>query len=304
MILIAILLVLAIEHFVGAVDHLRRFDWFRAYWSWCENRLSQHSIWQGPLGVVTIILPPLLLLGLISFALYHVTPVLDFILACIVLLYCLGPADLGHQVDRYTNALIAGNASAAAEARAGFINHRWDKHGQLGGTLASMLEKANSRLFAILFWFAILGPVGAFLYRLTAELYRHYHEVHGGFADSVRDLYNLLNWPTTRLSALGFALAGNLVDALEGWQRAEASTLTVNEEVLIESGLSALQFRQHYDAGDIGAADSETVIDSDNDQPHTDEVVSWVRAARDLENRTLIVWLSVLAIMTIAGVVI
>ncbi len=304
MILIAILLVLAIEHFVGAVDHLRRFDWFRAYWLWCEKRLSQHSVWQGPLGVVTIILPPLLLLGLISFALYHVTPVLDFILACIVLLYCLGPADLGHQVDRYTNALIAGNASAAAEARAGFINHRWDKHGQLGGTLASMLEKANSRLFAILFWFAILGPVGAFLYRLTAELYRHYHEVHGGFADSVRDLYNLLNWPTTRLSALGFALAGNLVDALEGWQRAEASTLTVNEEVLIESGLSALQFRQHYEAGASGAADSETVIDSDNDQPHTDEVVSWVRAARDLENRTLIVWLSVLAVMTIAGVVI
>lgn len=303
MTLIAILLVLAIERFVGAVDHLRRFDWFRTYWSWCENRLSRQSVWQGPLGVVVIILPPLLLLGFISYFLHSVTPVLDFILACLVLLYCLGPADLDHQVSRYTEALHAGDANAAAEARAAFINYRWDKHGPLGATLASLLEKANSRLFAILFWFAILGAVGALLYRLAAELHRHYHEVHGGFADSVRDLYNLLNWPTTRLSALGFALAGNLVDALEGWQRTEARSLTVNEEVLIESGLSALQFRQLYSSGDSDSADSEISTDSNRDEPPNDEVINWVQAARGLANRTLIVWLSVLAIMTIAGVV-
>lgn len=293
MTLIAILLVLGIERFVGAVDHLRGFGWCRGWSRWLENRLSRHALWQGPLGVLIVILPPLVLLGLVSAGLYHVTPVLDFVLGCIVLLYCLGPADLGHQVSRYTEALEAADRQAAEQARSEFYNPRWDDQGPLGGTLCSLLGQTNLRLFAVLFWFVILGPIGALLYRLTAELHKHYGDVHGGFADSLRDLYNLLNWPTTRLSALGFALAGNLVDALYGWRRTEARSLAVNEKVLIESGLGALQFRQTYG--------EETESDTGATMPESEEVGQWVEAARSLENRTLIVWLSVLAIMTIAG---
>ena len=284
MTLIAILLVLAIERFVGAVDHLRGLEWYRSWWRWLENRLSGQSLWQGPLGVLIVILPPLALLGLVSVGLYSLTPVLDFVLACVVLLYCLGPVDLGHQVSNYTEALEAGDDAAAAEARQAFHNPRWDEEGPLGSTICSLLGQTNVRLFAV-------------LYRLTAELHQQYADVHGGFAAAVCDLYNLLNWPTTRLSALGFALAGNLVEALDGWRRAEARSLAVNETVLIESGLGALQFRQIYGSGED---DTETVASAGTPQP--DDIVSWVEAARGLENRTLIVWLSVLAIMTIAGV--
>lgn len=302
MTLIAILLVLAIERFVGAVDHLRRFGWFRGYYTWLENRLSSLSLWQGPLGVLIVLLPVLLLLAVISSLLYSVSPALDFVLACVVLLYSLGPADLGQQVSRYLEALAEGDRQAAALAHAGFHNSRWDHYGRLGATLTSLLEQANCRLLAVLFWFVILGPVGALLYRLTAELHRHYHEVHGNFAGAVGDLYNLLNWPATRLTALGFALAGNLVDALEGWRRHESRSLAVNEAVLAESGLGALQFRQVYGGDGDDADSSETAIPAAADaEPHADDVISWVEAARSLETRTLIVWLSVLAIMTIAG---
>lgn len=296
MTLIAILLVLAIERFVGAVDHLRGLGWYRSWWRWLENRLSGYSFWQGPLGALVVILPPVIVLALVSVGLHALTPVLDFILACIVLLYSLGPADLGHQVSRYTEALEAGDTAAAESARREFHNPQWDDEGPLGGTLCSLLGQTNVRLFAVLFWFAVLGPVGALLYRLTAELHRYYGDVHGDFADAVRDLYNLLNWPTIRLSALGFALAGNLVDALEGWRRAEARSLAVNEKVLIESGLGALQFRHVYGSEED---DSESGTSAATLQP--DEIISWVEAVRGLENRTLIVWLSVLAIMTIGG---
>ena len=297
MTLIAILLVLAIERFVGAVDHLRSLAWYHSWWRWLENRLSGHALWQGPLGVLIVILPPLVVLALISVGLYSLTPVLDFVLACAVLLYSLGPVDLGHQVSKYTAALEAGDEAAAEEARRAFHNPRWDDEGPLGSMLCSLLGQTNVRLFAVLFWFAVLGPVGALLYRLTAELHKHYDDVHGDFAEGVRDLYNLLNWPTTRLSALGFALAGNLVDALEGWRSAEARSLAVNELVLIESGLGALQFRQVYDSNDDATESSVA-----GGTPDTEDIISWVEAGRGLENRTLIVWLSVLAIMTIAGV--
>jgi len=297
MTLIAILLVLAIERFVGAVDHLRHFGWYQTWWRWLEHRLAGQALWQGPTGAIVVVLPPLLLLGLASTLLHHFAPVLDFVLACVVLLYSLGPADLGHQVSRYTEALQAGDDTAAEEARQGFHNPRWNDQGQLGSTICSLIGQTNIRLFAVLFWFAVLGPVGALLYRLASELHRQVADVHGGFADAVRDLYNLLNWPTTRLSALGFALAGHLVDAIEGWRRAEAKSLNVNESVLIESGLGALQFRQQY-----GEEDGQAETEISAAPPQRDDIVEWVEAARGLENRTLIVWLSVLAIMTIAGV--
>ncbi|MDZ7737259.1 MAG: hypothetical protein U5P41_15130 [Gammaproteobacteria bacterium] len=87
MTLIAILLVLAIERFIGAVDHLRGLAWYRSWWRWLENRLAGRSLWQGPLGVLAVILPPLFLLALIGVGLYSLSPILDFILACAVLLY-------------------------------------------------------------------------------------------------------------------------------------------------------------------------------------------------------------------------
>lgn len=287
MTLIAILLVLAVERFVGAVDHLRGYAWFDRYWRWLENRLSQRPLWQGPLGVLTVLVPPLLLLGLLSWGLYLVNPALDFLLAMVVLLYSLGPADLAHQLKRYQAALRAGENETAQQELRGF--HQDDTApGQLSGILGSILEQANDRLFAVLFWFVVLGPIGALLYRLSSQLYQRHADIHGRFGGSVRDLYNLLNWPPARLVALGYALAGSLVEAIEGWRDHEARRLDVNEAILRASGLGALQFRQIY--GD----ETETEV-------HDDDIADWIDSVHGLQIRTLIVWLSVLGIMTIAG---
>lgn len=287
MTLIAILLALAVERFIGAVDHLRSFSWFEQYWRWLENNLSQRPLWQGPLGVLMVLVPPLLLLGLVSWGLYLLNPALNFLLALVVLLYSLGPADLGHQLKRYLAALAEDDHDAAARELQGF--HQADSGpGKLSSILASILVQANDRLFAVLFWFVVLGPIGALLYRLSAELHRSYAEVHGRFGDSVRDLYNLLNWPSARLVALGYALAGSLVEAFEGWRHSEARRLDVNEEILRNSGLGALQFRQIYgDETEAGVRD--------------EDIADWVDSVHGLQIRTLIVWLSILGIMTIAG---
>jgi membrane protein required for beta-lactamase induction len=287
MTLIAILLALAVERFIGAVDHLRSFSWFNRYWRWLENKLSPRPVWQGPLGVITVLLPPLLLLGLISWGLYLINPALNFLLALVVLLYSLGPADLGHQLKRYLAALAEGDHDTAARELQGF-HPAESGPDSLSSILASILIQANDRIFAVLFWFVVLGPIGALLYRLSSELHHSYAEVHGRFGDSVRDLYNLLNWPSARLVALGYALAGSLVEAIEGWRHSEARQLDVNEAVLRESGLGALQFRQLY--GD----ETETGVQDE-------DVTDWIESVHGLQIRTLIVWLSILGIMTIAG---
>jgi len=112
-----------------------------------------------------------------------------------------------------------------------------------------------------------------------------YQDVHGAYADSVRHLNHILNWPSARLLVLGNALAGNMIEAMEAWRVNENNSLTVNETVLIASGFGALHYRPGTDRQE-----------DDLDRSY------WIRATQGLINRTLIIWLTVLGIMTIAGV--
>lgn len=130
----------------------------------------------------------------------------------------------------------------------------------------------------------MLGPFGAMLYRLVNILKFKYQDVHGSYADSVRHLNHILNWPSIRLFGLGNALAGNMIEAMEAWRVNEDNSLSVNETVLISSGFGALHYRPGTDRQE-----------DDLDRSY------WIRATQGLINRTLIVWLTVLGIMTIAG---
>ncbi|MGH8119293.1 MAG: hypothetical protein ACRESK_01615, partial [Gammaproteobacteria bacterium] len=151
--------------------------------------------------------------------------------------------------------------------------------------LEGILVYANHRLFAVLFWFMVLGPCGAVLYRLATALLQQYQEIHGGYGDSARDLCNILDWPASRLFALGNALTGNMVDALEAWREVEQNSLTVNENIIRASGLGALNY---HPSGD----ETEHLLD---------DRIYWVRALQGMLNRTLLVWLTVLGLMTLSG---
>ena len=151
--------------------------------------------------------------------------------------------------------------------------------------LECILVYAHKRLFGVLFWFIVLGPFGAVLYRLTATLVQEQRDIHGSYGDSVRDLYNILNWPASRIFALGNALTGSMVDALEGWREVEQKSFTVNEDVIRGSGMGALNYQESGDASEYLQEDR----------------IYWVRSLQGMLNRTLLVWLTVLGLMTLSG---
>ena len=68
--------------------------------------------------------------------------------------------------------------------------------------------RAHEYLFAVVFWFLLLGAVGGLLYCLAANLARRHEKVGDGYAGAARRLHNILMWPSARLLALGFALGG------------------------------------------------------------------------------------------------
>ncbi len=286
MTLIVLLCGLALEYFLGALDDIRQLTWFSQYSDWLENKLVQSSYWNSTVGVILTLAGPLILILLIDYSLSELFFPLSYLFALAVLLNSFGPVFLDQSLDAYVEALDAEDDVQARHYAGELCNSvaAPDPEKDEQEIIGNIFIEANERLYGVIFWFIILGPFGAMLYRLVNILKFKYQDVHGTYADSVRHLNHILNWPSIRLFGLGNALAGNMIEAMEAWRVNEDNSLTVNETVLISSGFGALHYRPGTDRQE-----------DDLDRSY------WIRATQGLINRTLIVWLTVLGIMTIAG---
>ncbi len=283
MTLIVVLIGLAIEHFIGVTDEIRRLSWFDGYINWLERQLSRQVYWDGPLGVIITLAVPLLILLLLQWVVLAVFPPLMMLFALAVLLYCLGPRYLNPQIEEYIEAVQLSDFTQAEYLARGFAIMEDDHPRTRQAVMETILLAANQRLFGVLFWFIVLGPFGALLYRLNCVLWLRQYEIHGNYSDACRHLYNILNWPVARLLAFSYALTGNMVQAVEAWRKTETNSFLVNEEVMLATGLASLD---HL---------------SPEEEITEEEFLDALHSLQGLLNRALLLWLSVLGIMTLSG---
>ena len=278
MTLISILIAFGLEYYLGNLDQYRKFDWFDRYCVWMELNFSGLSIWKSPVGVVFTLAPPLLGLVILAYLLAKLSIVFFYLLTIAVFLYNLGPS-INNILNDYITVLEEGDESRIAHLEHQL--HLTDERDE-ENLYQSILIRAHDNLFAMIFWYCILGILGVMMFNLVIRLKDRNSDVHGAYPDAVENLYLVLIWPSSRLLALGFALGGSLVDALEGWGRVEGFTLDRSHQVIINSGLGAIQlepvqFRE------------------------TAEHIENLQQLHALLNRSLIVWLTVLGLMTITG---
>jgi AmpE protein len=283
--LFIILLALLIEHFGGMPDNLRNMGWLPGYVQVLENRCSRFSFWDGPLGVIITLGVPMLLITMLVWILLNVFYPMAVVVSLVCLLYALGPVRLYPQLDDYVHALETGEDPRIQQLTAELSTSDDGSGLTERHLLEGIMLHSYDRLFGVLFWFVVLGPSGAILYRLTATLQHDRRDIHGNYTDSLRTLCNIINWPAARLFALGNALTGNMVDAMEAWREVEQNSFAVNEHVIRASGMGALNYRQHEDKNEIPV----------------EERIYWIRSLQGMLNRTLLVWLTVLGIVTLSG---
>lgn len=296
--LIMVLIALGVELRLGDFDRYRNLAWFERYTTWLESRLSGQGFWNGAAGVVITLVIPLGLLGVLVYLAGDAHFVLGFLLSLLILVYSFGPA-LNTLVNRYADALSS-NDDAACREILDLIRYGDGAAGETDPdrVISSIMLRAHEYLFAVIFWFVLLGAVGALMYCLVLNLARRHDQADGGYAGAVRDLHNILMWPSARLLALGFALGGSLVSALESWRTVSGNTLDISREVIAVSGFGAL----HYTPAGGVDTDAEEDAGAEQDTGADKEVfIARIRETLALVNRTLIVWLIVLGLMTIAG---
>ena len=287
MTLLSILTGLGVEYFLTSLDPIRNFSWYEEYSNWLERQCNRYSFWDGAAGVLLTVAVPLAVLFLVIWWLNSIWFVLSFILSIFIFIYCVG-SDLNSLLNGYIEALQADDEGSISG-----IEHQLNRGNNSSGTdetviIRSVLLRAHEHLFGVIFWFIVLGMVGALLFCLIARMNDKYRDMHGAYAEAVRDFHRVLIWPSARILALGLALGGSLVDALEGWRRVKGHTLDCSEDVVVMSGYGALQYQRQEIADENARKDSHLA--------HTQELQA-------LLNRTLIIWLTVLGIMTLSGYV-
>lgn len=295
MTLIAVLVALFFERFVGTLDDLREFGWLHRYAEWWRGRWGRTGTLEGVVGLLLVLAGPILLVALVLMVFEGVMLGLFELLAGIViLLFCLGPRDLDEAVESWAEAVAAGDDERVERESATLLQCEMPAEpGERAKAMGrAIFFEANRRLFAVIFWFIVLGPVGAILYRLSSLLEAPREGEATDFHRAAHRLAAILDWLPARLTALGYALCGSFDHAFAVLRRElvtkEVSTAQ-NRELLAESGAEAMRLDERPagcgEAGE-GAEPDYTAIPA---------------AAMRLVLRVLIVYITALSLMTIGG---
>ncbi len=288
--LITILLCLAIERFFGNLDHLRQFAWFDKYTDFILTKLQAYSFRDGPLGLIVVIAgiaTPIWTVFYYALKDVEVISLTGLVIAVITVLYCLGPKDPSRQVNRYLDAVERDDLEASALYAEKFLKQ--DINDNLAVVAQDVKQElfiaTNDRIVGVLFWFVMLGPLGAVLFRLSCLLKEKESTINNGYSKAAHDFYDIMIWPSARICVLGFAVAGSFIGALSHLTEWSALWKRDSNEIIIKSGLGAM-----HDESFQKEINLESKPDYD-----------LVKDALSLTQRTSIALLAILAVLTMVG---
>jgi AmpE protein len=172
-----------------------------------------------------------------------------------------------------------------------------------------LIGSAVERLFAVVFWYLVLGPSAALLYHLTVL-----HRLHcAGERESqagrfIQRLSFILEWVPARLLALSFCLTGDFVAAFsrlrELWRDAELSAV----DLVLACALAAVDTAKRtlfVKESEQGDAVDTVLVAADDAGDFALNPVRAVQQAEDLLSllqRSQFLWVSLLAILAVASV--
>ena len=248
-----ILACFAIQRFahVRSVDY--RIAWLSTYVDWVKSKvavLSDSSIW---LSICVFVLPSLIVVAIVSSLFFHLLGWIGyFIFSALLFWYFTDCCDFSKDVD-------------ASQGENALINQYYVD------------------VFAPLFWYALLGPVGLVLYTVVLQLSALDHKVTDARLAAPLDLLLIiLNWVPLRLLGLTLALSGHFSSVFKLWFVSILKRLPNDGEVLSQWTLSAAQIHSESTEEPLSAEEITEII--------------------SLYDRTLIIWLAVGLLVLLAGV--
>ncbi len=293
MTVIAVVLALLLERALWHALHLRQSGWVCGYYRWLKGRVEGSGDMAQAIGSIAALLLLVLPVALAAILLDRWLPPLTWVIfAALVLVFSLGPRDLDQELEDYIAAETGGDTERARSVAAVIIEHdaAQRREARAESVEEAAFVQANNRLFGVLFWFVLLGPTGlgpvaAWLFRASDLLRRAAIADTSplpALAGSFERMHFLLAWVPARLVALSYAIAGSFEEARREMGRGAGAVgrmLERNDLLLALAGRGALARTE--------AATADATVPA--------------MGALRLIRRSLLIWLTMIALMSLAA---
>jgi membrane protein required for beta-lactamase induction len=279
--LIVILLCLWLDHYMHVGAKGRQQSFFNAYESFMKKTLGSFKVWDGPMSMLVIALPIVLLVGILQLIGMFRSDMVELLLGVAVLLFCLGASPLQYKIESYLNPKEGKSAEDEAELKAYLKDAAISSTSGFHRTVTHlMFWQAHERTFAIVFWFLILGPIGAVIYRLISwfqDNALHGEALYDNQAEDLVLTHKYAAWIPARLVALSYSLVGNFMGSFDTWLKMAANP-KVSQEIVVACGDASLG---------ISATPANASSKAENE------------SALKLVQRALLVWVLIIAVATL-----
>lgn len=305
--LLAILAVLLIEQ----VKPLRRDNSVHAAYarfaSYVQQRFDAGQYRQGVVAWLLAVVPLTLLVVVAHALLWHVNGAAAWLLAVGVLYLTMGFRAFSHFFNETDRLLKIGDVAGAREQLRLWRNQdgsALDAAAVARVAIEEGLVASHRSVFAPLIWFLAAGPGGALLYRLAALLNEHWQarvspqaSVSSEFAQFAARAFEIVDWVPARVTAASFAIVGNFQDAIDCWRTQAAAWADRAQGILLASGAGALGIKL---GGTLAEYDRMRYRPQLGTGDEAD--VDYLASAVGLVWRTLVMWVLLVAVVTIAYV--
>lgn len=282
---LVILIGVIADRMLSQLNDYRDDAWFQAAYHHLFGRLPRDATWPGMALAAIAVLIPAVVTWLALWLLWEIGPFLAYLAGIVVFIFMLGPRGLFTDLHAYIDAERADDEAAAERLAAVILAPRpvpTSRADRTRAVITRMLVLAGRRLFGVIFWYVILGPAGAVLFR-AADILRHRSDLDSDAAvEAAQRLYGVLEWAPSRILAGTYALAGSFDEAMAErrayYAECQGRFFEINEDILACTGRGALAF-EHEGSGELEA----------------------LEATGNLLFRALVIWLAVLALLSLLG---
>jgi AmpE protein len=282
--LLTALIALGLLHFQPQLAHWRGDGGFRR---WVAQLSDTSGTGRTLLTLAVPVALCLIVVWLIGLLPMH--DLLRLIFSLVVLLYCFGP----HAYEADLEAILGAPDGASRQAAAQALSDDGEPVAWNAVAVGEAVAYAAlRRRFGVLFWFFVLGPASALLYRLAQTLGRDASlRLDDGARSLARAIAHGLDWLPAQLLVFTLALVGHWDAVIGAWRQWHRQAIPGS---WLREGPGFL--------GAAARADIEVDIEAgDGYVQERSDVLGELRRLRSALVRALLAWLSVVALIVVAG---
>jgi len=181
---------------------------------------------------------------------------------------------------------------------------------------------AHRHVFGVLTWFSVLaalglGPAGAVLYRMSEFVARYWkfrastklQPASAALQTAAARAWELIDWLPARATAMAFAVVGNFEEAIDSWRHYAQRFPSDNDSVILAATSGAVNVRLGGEtlrsafapnASQGFTVDGARVMDGTESTPGREAEIGHLRSIVGLVWRSVVLWMVLLALLTLA----